>query len=168
MDIFVENLVPLRKFCQILLNRYTIPNKQDFLDEVIQDGYIKYHNWVTGPKYVKTEGKEMGLLISVLRSVLLNKLRERNKIRAGDHNWDLIAQSNGFEPSVEQDMDRQILTDIISTMKGDEILAFDLNKQGYRDFEVKHKLKRPNITDSTARVLVNQGKNKVKKLKKIL
>lgn len=175
LKIYGNNIEKMKNYCRIYLKNHNISNKNDFIDEVIQDGYIKLYNWINNPNYKEANitDEENYVFPFILKSTILNHLTIANQkgfkskeVMYEQNEWLELNDSLIYDQGIEEEIDRNILLEMIQNMSDNEILAFQLNNEGYKDYEVKEILQTK--SNGNARKMASIGKKKINtKLKDI-
>ena len=175
LTIYSKNVPSMKNYCRTFLKTNPMANKEDFIDEIIQEGYLKLYSWVNSAKYKEPDIKneENYVFPFILKSVMMNHLTSVNqkgfisKEQTFDQSkWVEFEDMISYNQGIEEEIDKQILTDMITEMSDNQILAFQLNKQGYKDYEIQNVLDIKN--KGTVRVTTRRGKEKVEKLRETL
>lgn len=164
LELYVKNYDKIKAYCRNIIK--THPNKEDFINDVVQEGYIKLYNWVNSPNYVDREKVNADTYIFpfIIKSVIYNKYKERNKEFLMDEDLKKsIEDSANYDQGIEVQMDKVLYEEVIQKMKSTDVIAFELHKAGYSDYEIRDKLDL--TSDIHASVLAHRGKKKINKLR---
>ncbi len=118
LELYVKNWELIKKYCINVIKIHH--NKKDFIDDVMQEAYIKLYDWVNSKnyKYQIKANEDTYIFSTVIKSVIYNKYKENKKEFSLDNEWwNNASNEYSYDQGISEDLDKVLYEEAHSLIK---------------------------------------------------